>query len=95
MYYFELIANSHGIGTLWNGMIKWTIDDINPELRALIGIPKDHTIWLCDDIWQTGSKICQRNSIGRVKSELHKIGIKKTLFFTSDSYNRLILLTFY
>ena len=42
--YFELIANSHGIGTLWNGMIKWAIDDIDPELRTLIGIPKDHTI---------------------------------------------------
>ena len=42
--YFELIANSYGIGTLWNGMIKWAIDDIDTELRALIGIPKDHTI---------------------------------------------------
>ncbi|MBN2596350.1 MAG: nitroreductase family protein [Marinifilaceae bacterium] len=42
--YFELIANSHGIGTLWNGMIKWAIDDIDPELRMFIGIPKDHTI---------------------------------------------------
>lgn len=42
--YFELIANSHGIGTLWNGMVKWAIDDIDPDLRTLIGIPKDHTI---------------------------------------------------
>lgn len=42
--YFELMANSYGIGTLWNGMLKWAIDDIDPELRTLIGIPKDHTI---------------------------------------------------
>jgi len=42
--YFELIANSHGIGTLWNGMIKWAIDDIDPKLRTLIGIPNNHTI---------------------------------------------------
>lgn len=42
--YFELMANSYGIGTLWNGMIKWAIDDINPSLRTLIGIPENHTI---------------------------------------------------
>lgn len=42
--YFELLANSNGIGTLWNGMIKWAINDIDPELRNQIGIPQDHTI---------------------------------------------------
>ena len=42
--YFELLANTHGIGTLWNGLIKWAIDDIDPSLRTLIGIPKSHTI---------------------------------------------------
>lgn len=42
--YFELLANAHGIGTLWNGMIKWAINDIDPELRKTIGIPDDHLI---------------------------------------------------
>ncbi|MCL3780120.1 4Fe-4S dicluster domain-containing protein [Prolixibacteraceae bacterium JC049] len=42
--YFELLANSHNIGTLWNGMVKWAIEDIDPSLRTLIGIPEDHTI---------------------------------------------------
>ncbi|PTN04784.1 nitroreductase family protein [Mangrovibacterium marinum] len=42
--YFELLANSHGIGTLWNGMIKWVIDEINPALARQIGIPEDHVI---------------------------------------------------
>jgi len=42
--YFELLANSHGIGTLWNGMVKWVIDDINPALARQIGIPEDHVI---------------------------------------------------
>lgn len=42
--YFELLANSHGIGTLWNGMVKWAINDIDPNLRKLIGIPEDHVI---------------------------------------------------
>ncbi|WP_372753696.1 nitroreductase family protein [Labilibaculum sp.] len=42
--YFELLATTHGIGTLWNGMIKWAINDIDPSLRKLIGIPENHTI---------------------------------------------------
>ncbi len=42
--YFELLANSNGIGTLWNGMVKWVIDEINPALARQIGIPEDHVI---------------------------------------------------
>ena len=42
--YFELLANTHGIGTLWNGLVKWAINDIDPNLRVLIGIPESHTI---------------------------------------------------
>lgn len=44
MSYFELLANSHGIGTLWNGFIKWVIRDVDPEIREIIGIPEDHYI---------------------------------------------------
>jgi nitroreductase/NAD-dependent dihydropyrimidine dehydrogenase PreA subunit len=42
--YFELLANTQGIGTLWNGMIKWVVNDIDPELRKMIGIPENHSI---------------------------------------------------
>ncbi len=42
--YFELYANTHNIGTLWNGMVKWAINEIAPELRKQIGIPDDHII---------------------------------------------------
>jgi len=42
--YFELLANANGLGTLWNGMIKWTINDLDPNIRKAIGIPEDHTI---------------------------------------------------
>ncbi|MBL4560886.1 MAG: hypothetical protein JKX79_07855 [Labilibaculum sp.] len=50
MYYFELIANSHGIGTLWNGMIKWAIDDIDTDLRELNWYPKRSDYWICNAI---------------------------------------------
>ena len=42
--YFELLANTNGLGTLWNGFIKWVINDIAPEIRKQIGIPDDHLI---------------------------------------------------
>lgn len=42
--YFELLANSRGLGTLWNGMVKWSIEDVDPQLQRLIGIPEDHSI---------------------------------------------------
>lgn len=40
--YFELLAASMGLGTLWNGLVKWSMTDIVPELRARLGIPDDH-----------------------------------------------------
>ncbi len=40
--YFELLAASMGLGTLWNGLAKWAVTDIVPELRARLGIPEDH-----------------------------------------------------
>ena len=42
--YFELLANSMGIGTLWNGMVKQVIEDIAPEIKTKLGIPEDHKI---------------------------------------------------
>ncbi|HYQ59267.1 MAG TPA: nitroreductase family protein [Draconibacterium sp.] len=42
--YFELLANSNGLGTLWNGFVKWIIRDIVPELGSKIGLPDDHVI---------------------------------------------------
>ncbi|NOU58455.1 nitroreductase family protein [Marinifilum caeruleilacunae] len=42
--YFEFAANANGLGTLWNGMVTWVIEEIDPSVRDLIGIPKDHCI---------------------------------------------------
>lgn len=41
---FDLLAQNHGIGTLWSGLITWTIELILPDLRERIGIPQDHEI---------------------------------------------------
>lgn len=44
MSYFELLANSHGLGTVWNGIARATLDLVAPELGAWLGIPDDHLI---------------------------------------------------
>ena len=40
--YFELFAQSHGVGTVWCGLAKWALNDLLPEFRARLGIPEDH-----------------------------------------------------
>jgi nitroreductase len=42
--YFELFAQTNGIGTLWNGLAQWVINDLLPETRHRLGIPGDHLI---------------------------------------------------
>jgi nitroreductase/Pyruvate/2-oxoacid:ferredoxin oxidoreductase delta subunit len=44
MTYFELLANSNGIGTLWNGFFHTMSKYISQEQLSAIGIPEDHVI---------------------------------------------------
>lgn len=42
MSYFELLAASMGIGTLWNAMIRWAFSEISTDMYKRLGIPDDH-----------------------------------------------------
>jgi nitroreductase len=42
--YLELFAQSMGVGTVWNGLVKWAINDLLPETRQRLGIPEDHVV---------------------------------------------------
>lgn len=42
--YFELYAQANGVGTVWNGLCKWAINDLLPEMRQRLEIPEDHQI---------------------------------------------------
>ena len=44
---FELLAQCQGLGTLWNGLAKWTIEKVVPQIRTQLGIPDDHKIGHC------------------------------------------------
>ncbi len=47
MSYFELFAQANGVGTVWNGLAKWAINDLLPETRLRLCIPEDHLIGYC------------------------------------------------
>ncbi len=40
--YFELYAQANGVGTVWNGLVKWALSDLLPEACRRLGIPADH-----------------------------------------------------
>jgi nitroreductase/NAD-dependent dihydropyrimidine dehydrogenase PreA subunit len=42
--YFELMAQSLGLGTVWAGLVTWAINGIAPELRGDLRIPGDHVL---------------------------------------------------
>jgi len=42
--YFELLAQSAGLGTVWWGMLKMTLETL-PELKPLFGLPPDHVYY--------------------------------------------------
>lgn len=44
--YFDLLANSKGLGTLWNGFAKCVFEDIAPELKKQMNIPENHGIFM-------------------------------------------------
>jgi len=39
---FDLLAQAHGVGTVWDGIAKWALNDLVPEARAWLSIPEDH-----------------------------------------------------
>ncbi|WP_432736107.1 nitroreductase family protein [Maridesulfovibrio sp. FT414] len=42
--YFELMAQTMKIGTLWNGFLKYSVDVLFPDLKEKLGIPADHEL---------------------------------------------------
>lgn len=42
--YFELLAASMGLGTVWDGLAKWAMTAIAPQLTKRLGIPNDHDL---------------------------------------------------
>jgi len=41
---FELLAASMGLGALWDGLFKWALTAILPEMKVELGIPEDHLV---------------------------------------------------
>lgn len=41
---FDLLAQAHGLGTVWGGSAFSLINDVAPELKGALGIPEEHAI---------------------------------------------------
>ena len=41
---FDLLGQANSVGTLWNGMLKWCLQDFFPDLAVKLGIPENHEI---------------------------------------------------
>lgn len=46
MSYFDLLANAHGLGTVWAG-IPAGIIKLAPELKKILALPEDHEYFYC------------------------------------------------
>lgn len=44
MTWFEILANTNGLGTLWNGFLQSVLKNVIPEIKTKINIPDDHLI---------------------------------------------------
>ena len=42
--YFELLAASMGLGTLWSGLAKWALTALTPDILAGLGVPDSHHV---------------------------------------------------
>ena len=42
--YFELFAQSMGVGTVWDGLATGAISTVVPSMRKRLGIPNDHVV---------------------------------------------------
>lgn len=44
---FELLAQTMGVGTMWSGLLTWSLAVFFPELAMKLGVPADHEIGYC------------------------------------------------
>jgi len=42
--YFELLAASAGLGTVWCGLARWAINTVLDDMKKKLGIPDNHLI---------------------------------------------------
>jgi nitroreductase/NAD-dependent dihydropyrimidine dehydrogenase PreA subunit len=41
---FDLVAQSMGIGTVWNGLLYWVMTALMPDFKSKFAIPQDHVV---------------------------------------------------
>lgn len=67
--YFELLAQSAGLGTVWCGMLKMLLETL-PELKPLLGLPPDHHYYamLCGHPFFHYARTVQRDDAAMIRT---------------------------
>lgn len=69
--YFELLAASMGLGTVWSGLAKWSLTMIAPELLIKIGIPDSHIIGYMMAFGQPA--VTYHRTVQRENNNVHRV----------------------
>jgi nitroreductase/NAD-dependent dihydropyrimidine dehydrogenase PreA subunit len=69
--YFELFAQSLGVGTVWNGLTTWAINDLLPETRQRLGIPEGHVIGYVMSFGRPA--LCFHRTVQRGPANIHRV----------------------
>ncbi|HIJ94296.1 MAG TPA: nitroreductase [Desulfuromonadales bacterium] len=70
--YFELFAQSLGVGTVWNGLTTWAIDVVLPETRQRLGIPADHVIGYAMSFGRPA--LCYHRTVQHGSAHINRVG---------------------
>ena len=70
--YFELLAASMGLGTVWNGMAKWILTTYMPDTLKAMGIPESHAIGYMMSFGKP--KVTYQRTVQRIGNAINRVG---------------------
>ncbi len=71
--WFELMANSLGLGAVWCGYARWALQDVVPEMGRRLGIPDDHRSMYV--IMFGYPEVRYARTVQRDVQDLHRVGM--------------------
>jgi nitroreductase/NAD-dependent dihydropyrimidine dehydrogenase PreA subunit len=71
--YFEIMAQSLGLGTLWCGFARWALQSVVPELGRALGIPADHRSMYAMMFGHPAVRYAR--TVQREATDVHRVGL--------------------
>jgi nitroreductase/NAD-dependent dihydropyrimidine dehydrogenase PreA subunit len=71
--YFEITAQSLGLGTLWCGFARWALQSVVPQLGRAMGIPADHRSMYAMMFGRPAVRYAR--TVQREATDVHRVGL--------------------